>query len=191
MRRLGFTLVLTAATATAAAAPGQPAGAVPTFTRSPASGPGGTQIALSGTECPAGKPVAAAALFDPADNLVAETPDFPVGGDGSWSGTLIVPAASSAGQYEVDAGCFASDQDPDPFLYDPLPFTVTGPGAGGGPTTTTPGGLLGDLLGRLLGGNRTTTTTTPTTTTTVAPAPPVAAAAPPARPVATAPSFTG
>jgi hypothetical protein len=177
----------------AALVPGTPAGAAPTLSRSPASGPAPSTISVSGTECPAGKTIAGAALLDSNQDVVSATDDLPVQAGGSWSGTLDVPAGTPVGAYEVDAVCGSSADDPDPFFYDPLPFAVTA--SSGSTSTTVPGtgGLLdgiAGLLGGLLGGSQNPLAPLPsptTPTTTPAPATPPPATAPPA---ATAPAAT-
>jgi len=138
----------------------------PSFDSSPKSGPAGTVIHASGTQCTdvAGQGVTVALGFD--DSTVTSVDTKTVAG-GSWSVDLTVPAGTKLGDYEVAAFCNAENNQ---FTYNANAFTVTA-----APATTT-----------------TTTTTTvavqqATTTTTIPPAP----VAPAAEPVVAQPTMTG
>jgi len=122
-----------------------------TFEYSPTSGPPGTVISVSGTDCfPSGEE------FPSRVDVVLSTPGgegtvivsgtfTPNQETGAWSGTLTVPAGTAPGPYDIQAFCYLLDESggdlgtdavgpPGPpainnFTYtpNPGPFTVTAP----------------------------------------------------------------
>jgi hypothetical protein len=121
--------------------------AISPFTLSPAAGPAGTVVHVSGAGCSPGLTVSA------ANDYVAVTAPVlgvsmrvPAAANGSWNGSFAVPANATpipAG-LPVAALCVSDGLPSLTTLYTPQTFTVTAP-----PTTTTP-----------------TTPTTPTSPTT-------------------------
>ncbi len=114
----------------------------PAVTRSPAAGPTGTEIALDGQGC------LVPASGEPGDGVVVRLRDgshilafvtIPVAADGSWSGVLVVPAGTPAGNHQLDARCAAiGHQDRDPVTYTRVGFRVTGEGSGAEANPNTP-----------------------------------------------------
>ena len=77
------------------------------LTISPTSGPSGTVITVTGTACEADTvDLGLGASTGESGGVVAETNDVPVNDDGSFSGTLTVPAGSDPdATYSVGATC--------------------------------------------------------------------------------------
>jgi hypothetical protein len=104
------------------------------FSRQPARGPVGTTIAVrSVTPCvppqDATHPEVEVVMLNEHDidqGMATIDEVFPVGGDGTWSGSLTVPADAEVGEYIIVAACFASSSPTEePFLiYEPQGFTV-------------------------------------------------------------------
>jgi hypothetical protein len=104
------------------------------FSRQPARGPVGTTIAVrSVTPCvppqDATHPEVEVVMLNEHDldqGTVTIDEVFPVGSDGTWSGSLTVPADAEVGEYFIVAACFASSSPTEePFLiYQPQGFTV-------------------------------------------------------------------
>jgi len=101
---------------------------------SPTSGPAGTTIEFRGDGCPAGPEAAIrrgiSYWLDSPSGQTLVSADVTSGYDASWSGSLVVPAGSSAdGTYEVGAACYANYSDPSKdgnfYAYPPIQFTVT------------------------------------------------------------------
>jgi hypothetical protein len=84
-------------------------------------------ISVNGIDC-TDAPNVTVELLDPAGDVVA-TVMIPA--DGSWEGTITVPADAAAGTYTVTAFCNGVDSDG--FPYNNNTFQVTGTA----PTTTT------------------------------------------------------
>ena len=105
----------------------------PTFASSPGAGPTGTAIEASGTGCllPATTTAGDGVIIDlhtDAGPVVASA-TIPVRTDGQWSGSLVVPAGTSAADYVLAARCVYPGFDEfDPVVYAPRAFTVTGEG---------------------------------------------------------------
>ena len=112
-----------------------------TFTRTPASGPAGTKIAVTSvTKCVDDGDVGSTAevVMINGEDLEDENPDFvdklvDTKDDGSWATKLTVPSSAKAGDvFVLIAACFAdegdlTDPDTPPFIiYEPQLFTVTG-----------------------------------------------------------------
>lgn len=111
-----------------------------TISRTPTEGPPGTVIELSGTGCLLyGRATERVGIFMYSREFDTST-TFPVASDGTWSGSLAVPAQAPPGNYRIRASCIEQDQV--------LPGVET------------------DF--RVLQGSTTTTTTTASTTTTTA-----------------------
>ena len=124
-----------------------------TFERSPAEGPRGTVIKVSGTGCiEGGKPYQQAHIhfyrragqegggFDTFQ-------DYPIRSDGTWSGDLVVPQEAPPGNYGIGVTCEADDMS---FPVGEADFVVNSDPPIPPPSTTT----------------TTTSTSTSTTTTT-------------------------
>ena len=85
------------------------------MTRSPASGPPGTEIMLSGTGCLLdGRP--AESVFVRLETALGETSEpylvtstIPVRADGTWSGTLRLSVEAPPARYVLSTTCQASD----------------------------------------------------------------------------------
>lgn len=144
-----------------------------TFERSPASGPPGTVIAVSGTGCLLGGEPADFAFVLAFNLLGSPNPPFdfsarlPVEADGSFSGELTVPLDALPEEYRLGGHCALQDQA---FGSFDAPFTVTGTG----PTTST--------------SSTSTSTTSLLVVDPVIDPPPVA---PPADPMPGTPRYTG
>ena len=91
------------------------------FAATPTSGDPGTVITVTGTECEADTvDILLGASNGESGGIVAETDDVAVKDDGSFSGTITVPAGSDPSfNYQVGAGC-GSDS------YPGVAFDVTG-----------------------------------------------------------------
>jgi uncharacterized protein YfaS (alpha-2-macroglobulin family) len=121
-------------------------------------------IDVNGVSC-SDAPNVTVELLDPSGEVVA-TATIPA--DGSWEGTITVPADAAPGTYTVTAFCNGVDEDG--FPYNNNTFEVTGTA----PTTTTTAVAP-------------VTVATATTTTTVAPV----VVAPAAAPVVAEPATAG
>jgi Cu-Zn family superoxide dismutase len=118
--------VLAAAALLLPAAPG--ASAAASFSISPASGPPGTVISFTGTGClPRSGPDGTFVFAGLPQGSFADQPqvNFESGPDGSFSGTIVVPAAQAPGTYGTGLGCFMEEIGW-PSQPDLRPFTVTG-----------------------------------------------------------------
>lgn len=105
----------------------------PTFSASPDAGLTGTPIEVAGTGCllPATTTAGDGVIVDlhPTDGPVVASATVPVRADGQWNGTLVVPAGTPAGSYELAARCVYPGFDEfDPVVYVDRSFTVTGEG---------------------------------------------------------------
>ncbi len=144
------------------------------LTVDPASGPAGTAVTVSGTDC-----TYAQDLVDQTPRIVESSPFyvetwFEAGDqtaqapatDGSWSHEFTVPDGTEPGVYMITATCYYDDGEISRThgRYNDGEFTVTEPA-----TTTTVAPTTTTVAP--------TTTAAPTTTTTVAPATTQAAAA--------------
>ncbi len=104
----------------------------PPFTATPATGPTGTAVAVAGTDC------RLPGSDEPGDGVVVTLvrrgavevgTTVEVGPDGTWRGSLTVPAGTPAGDYRLRAKCVAPGWDEsDPVTYARRTFTVTGAG---------------------------------------------------------------
>jgi hypothetical protein len=108
----------------------------PEFHRSPETGLPGSSISVSGKGCtlrgqPAQRAYVLASLLN-AGHVYGFDRTFDVAVDGSWSGSLPVPADAEYGYYRLDAECQAEDMSWNGMASD---FTVVDPAAP--PTTTT------------------------------------------------------
>lgn len=135
-----------------------PALAAPVVTIDPTSGPPGTIVNVSGTECTAGSnddATAVAALGKDAngdgDLQESEVDDDSVAtpsDSGAWAATLRVPSDAPAGPYLAEASCLrylGDDLD-----YADKTFTVTvSDGTPGTTTTTQPGAAAGQSTAAL------------------------------------------
>ena len=86
-----------------------------TFERSPAEGPRGTVIKVSGTGCiENGKPYEYAYLFfsyaEPGGQPYDTSQQYPIRPDGTWAGDFVVPQDAPTGHYGMRASCVADDQ---------------------------------------------------------------------------------
>jgi uncharacterized membrane protein YgcG len=117
--------------------PGRAGAAVLGFGMSPASGPAGTIVQVSGTGC------APAITLSPTEDHVkvssttlALSTDIAVAANGSWHGTFAVPANAPALPGLVTALCFTNGLPSLTTIYTPRTFTVTGPLLPTTPVTT-------------------------------------------------------
>jgi hypothetical protein len=124
-----FVIVVTGLAVTSAAG-----AAVQAFNVSPASGPPGTVVNVSGTACSPGITVSSTQDFVriSSTTFVLAT-DIPVAANGSWHGTFTVPGNAAAVPGVVLAACFTGALPSLTTTYTPQRFTVT---AGPAPTTT-------------------------------------------------------
>lgn len=124
--------------------------AITSFTLSPTSGPPGTVVKVSGTDCSPGLTRSASSDYAAvAAPTLKVSIRIPVGKTGAWHGSFRVPADATSGLETLVVALCVSDGLPLlTTLYTPQTFTVTTPTTTTRPTTTTPGG---------------TTPTTPTT----------------------------
>ena len=141
---LGAALVALLAAATFPAAPLQPAAATgraahqsggeagPAFTSTPAEGVTGTAIEVAGAGCVlpgTDVPGDGVVVTLEHDGAVFADDTLEVADDGSWSGSLTVPAGAPVDDYRVKAVCASpSEEDRDPVTYAKRRFTVTGEG---------------------------------------------------------------
>lgn len=159
------------------------AGDAPTVSVTPASGPAGTTVTISGDGCPGGDVLFG--ILRPYDEATGSSWPIVVNqvfaeDDGGWSGEVVVPASSPfpdgdggwvdtevapGDGYSASAICGTPSPETS-FEYPRMPFEVT---EGSTPTTTIPG---------------------PTTTTIPVWEPP-APTPPPATPISDDPPFTG
>ncbi|MCB1003435.1 MAG: VCBS repeat-containing protein [Acidimicrobiales bacterium] len=125
-----------AAAGAAAAKQAEPDGEAsgPGFSSAPAEGPTGTSIALSGAGCVlpgSDEPGDGVVVTLVHDGAVFTADTLTVADDGTWSGTLVVPAGTPADPYRIKAVCASPwFEDGDPVTYQKRTFTVTGEGAG-------------------------------------------------------------
>ena len=107
-------------------------------TASPTSGPSGTVITVSGTGCEVDTvDLVIGASSGQSGGIVAETEDVPVKDDGTFKGTITVPANSDPSfNYQVGATCGSGS-------YPGVPFDVTGTtGADGYRMVAADGGIF-------------------------------------------------
>jgi hypothetical protein len=146
----------------------------PTFSASPTTGVIGDTISVASvTACPApegaGDWVAIVNVAQGSDDQVSFE-NFLVAGDGSWSGTITLPAGLVTGDATLTAACFDATHDVDAEVdYTDIPITIVEA------TTTT----------------SSTTTVAPASTTTTAATAPSTTAAAAAQAVTATPAFTG
>lgn len=187
MNRMRTSAVLAAGVVASAVLVGGPVaaqddGPTPELTVNPTSGPIGTTIDVSGTEC-FGTDVWFL-LGNNADGYVVTDGDSVPDAEGAWGGQLEVPAtyANEDGvdvavvpgtNYVVTAQCLTDGEVKD-VLYEEIPFEVTGTTPPTTPPTTAPPVTTAPPA------------TTPTTTAPVTTTPPAAA-----QPVTQAPAYRG
>jgi hypothetical protein len=122
----------------AALAGAQQAEPTSTLSSSPASGAGGSSIALHGTCRIGSQPATAAVVHLTSQQIPAGSEpvnifvDLTVASDGTFQGAIGVPVDAPAGTYAVSLACFSGDQE---FGDKANPFTVTSSAA---PTTSAP-----------------------------------------------------
>ena len=93
-----------------------------TFTRTPAVGPPGTVIHVSGTGCSyQGQPYQYAHAGLVRRGYSGPYLQYPIKADGSWSGDYVVPSGTPFGDYTLAADCQAADMV---FVVPSQPFTV-------------------------------------------------------------------
>jgi hypothetical protein len=106
----------------------------------PAEGPTGTRIQISGDGCVLPGTTLSADAVLASLNAVDGTPLFQaqlgVAADGSWQGELAAPAGTPAGELQATARCV--DVEMDVVHYGPATFTVTGEGAADATATLPP-----------------------------------------------------
>ena len=143
-----------------------------TFERSPAEGPRGTVIKVSGTGCiENGKPYERASLYfsrRAAEGGIsfARFQDYPIREDGTWAGDYVVPQEAPPGNYLMQASCVADDQY---FLAGESTFVVNSDPPIPPPSTTT----TSTTTTSTTSATTTSTSTLKTTSTTPRPSPPV------------------
>ena len=126
-----------------AATAGPAAPAAPTgFTSSPEQGLTGTAIQVRGRDCRlpgTDEPGEGVVVRLAGAGAVSAYATVPVARDGSWSGTLEVPAGTPARTLRLEARCASPGyEDRDPVTYATRSFTVTGEGPGAESTPATP-----------------------------------------------------
>ena len=93
-----------------------------TFTRTPAVGPPGTVIHVSGTGCSyQGKPYDNAYVTLIGSTFNGPDDQYPIKADGTWLGDYTVPMNASFGDYKLTSNCQAADMV---FVGPSQPFTV-------------------------------------------------------------------
>jgi len=100
------------------------------FESSPEEGPTGTTIEVSGAECllpDSDVPGEGVVVRLKSQGRVVAFDTLPVAEDGTWSGTLAVPAGAPVRQHWLQARC-VYPVEPDPVVYATRSFTVTGEG---------------------------------------------------------------
>lgn len=101
------------------------------FEATPAEGPTGTPIEVSGADClvPGGElPGDAVVVTLAADGeSPVATATIAVQADGTWAGAIAAPLGTPAGELAVGARCIAPELEL--VSYDAVPFVVTGEGA--------------------------------------------------------------
>ena len=109
------------------------------FAMSPAAGPPGTVVHVGGTGCAPG--IAVSPTQDQVNvtsTALSFSTNLPVAANGSWSGSIAVPATAPAGPGLVVAACFTDGLPSLVATYAPRTFTVTSaPAPVGGTTPTT------------------------------------------------------
>jgi len=112
------------------------------FASSPEQGTTGTAIQVSGRNCRlpgTDEPGEGVVVRLAGGGAVSAYATVPVARDGSWSGTLEVPAGTPARTLRLEARCASPGyEDRDPVTYATRAFTVTGEGAGAESTPATP-----------------------------------------------------
>jgi hypothetical protein len=130
---IGLALVGSAALAAA-----QQAEPTSTLSSSPASGAGGSSIALEGTCRIGSQPATAAVVHLTSEQIPAGSKpvnifvDLTVASDGTFQGEIGVPVDAPAGTYAVSLACLSGDQEWGDKVN---PFTVTSSAV---PTTSAP-----------------------------------------------------
>ncbi len=128
-----------AAIGVGAAMTAAPAGAalLTSFSMSPTSGPGGTAVSVSGAGCSPG--LLLSSSLDRVVVTVATVPpvtaQIPVTSNGSWSGSVTIPAGAVPGPAAVAALCVSDGLASLLTIYEQKTFTVT---AADAPATTAP-----------------------------------------------------
>jgi hypothetical protein len=109
------------------------------FAMSPTSGPPGTSVHVSGIGCAPGILLSSSRDFVQVSSTagVPTSTRFAVSTNGSWSGSLVVPANAPAGPATVTALCFSDALPSLLTIYLPAVFTVT-TGTATTVATTTP-----------------------------------------------------
>ena len=102
-----------------------PAPRVGTFAMAPASGPAGSDVAVSGSGCRTGS--VTVSMLPLAGSLPLDLAGADPRSDGTWSTTLTVPALALPGRYPVFAHCTGGGLL-SAFDYDLQMFTVELPG---------------------------------------------------------------
>jgi hypothetical protein len=126
-----------------------------TFERSPAEGPRGTVIRVSGTGCALdGQPFQYAYVRlarrsgEDGGPPYDTNQKYPIGADGSWAGDFVVPQEAPPGNYSMTADCVADDMvlpagestffvNSDPPIPPPSTTTTTSTSTTAVSTTTT------------------------------------------------------
>jgi hypothetical protein len=97
----------------------------------PAEGPTGTRISVSGAGCQLPDTTlpgdAVVVTLAPPEGAAVFTAQVPVADDGSWQGEVAAPAGTPPGELLVSARCTAPEQDL--VTYASAPHTVTGEGS--------------------------------------------------------------
>lgn len=97
------------------------------FRLSPSSGPPGSVVTVSGTDCTPGPVVAAGTDYvNITSTTLPISVDVRVAANGSWRGQLTVPGSQALGVGLVGATCFTNGM-PSATTYSPQSFTVTNP----------------------------------------------------------------
>ncbi len=137
-RRIGLVAALAAFTVTSFAMVGEASAAVQSFHISPSSGPIGTIVTASGTNCTPTAPLAASGDYVSVSSTTFPlTVNMPVAANGSWHGTFTIPGNALALPGLVEAVCFSNGLPSTATIYTPQSFTVTG--AASTTPTTRPG----------------------------------------------------
>lgn len=107
------------------------------FSMSPTSGPGGTAVSVSGTGCSPGLLLSSSLdrVVVTVSTVPSVTAQMPVTSNGSWSGSLTIPAGVVPGPAPVAALCVSDGLASLLTIYEQKTFTVT---AADAPATTAP-----------------------------------------------------
>ena len=132
-RRIGLVAALAAFTVTSFAMVGEASAAVQSFHISPSSGPIGTVVSASGTNCnPTASLPTSGDYVSVSSTTFPLTVNMPVAANGSWHGAFTIPGNALPVPGLVEAVCFTNGTPASTTVYTPQRFTVTSP------ATTTP-----------------------------------------------------